>query len=411
LSRLFKVVLPVAFVAAGIVVAGYLVATKPEAPARERAERTWRVETVPVAFEDVQPDLCVFGQIVAGRVAELRPLVAGPVAEVGENFVDGGRVQAGDLLVAIDPFDYERDLAERKASRAEAIARLDELQARRRAEQGLLEEDRVQRELSQRDYERRERLVGGAVSEKALDDARLALSQAEARVLVREQSIGALAAQIEQQKSVVARLDAAVARAERNLADTRLLAPFDGYLADTAAAVGQRLATGDRIGRLIDASRLEARVYLSDSEFGRVLAADGTARGPATVLWRTGGRTLEFPAAIDRMEGEIDAATGGVHLYLQFKNLDLSAPLRAGAFVEAVLKDRLYEDVAVLPEAALFDGDTVYAVVDGRLAPRQVEVVGRAEDRVFVRGEIAPDESIVTTRLAEIGPGLRVAAQ
>ena len=70
---------------------------------------------VPVAIADVRPDLRLLGEVVAGRSVELRPLVSGRVIEVGENYVEGGTVREGELLVAIDRFEYESDVAEREA--------------------------------------------------------------------------------------------------------------------------------------------------------------------------------------------------------------------------------------------------------------------------------------------------------
>ena len=85
--------------------------------------------------------------------------------------------------------------------------------------------------------------------------------------------------------------------------------------------------------------------------------------------------------------------------------------MRPGAFVEVHVPDRLYRDVVRLPESALYDGDTVYAVVDGRLEPRRVEVVVRIGTQVLVSGDLAADDMVVTTRFAEIGEGIKVAVR
>jgi hypothetical protein len=53
-------------------------------------------------------------------------------------------------------------------------------------------------------------------------------------------------------------------------------------------------------------------------------------------------------------------------------------------------------------------GDTVYVVVDGRLAPRRVEIVGRDGADAFIRGDYTADDRIVVTRFPEIGPGIKV---
>ncbi len=409
IKRLFKVVLPLAILVGAVFGAGYLKATRTQVEPKPVQERVWIVAAVPAARVEVRPEMRLFGEIVAGREVELRPLVAGRIVEVGPDFVDGGSVRAGELVIAVDPFDYRADVAEFEARIAEARARLSEIDAERKSAKRLLEHDRAQTKLSRHDVERREKLRGSAAgSQKALDDARMALSQSEQQILSREETIDRLAAQGEQQEAVIRRWQVALARARRDLEETRLTAPFDGFLIDTDAAIGKPVGTADRVARLIDADRLEARFHLSDSEFSRLLAADGYRGRPARVVWRIGNTAFAFDAEIDRVEGEIDPESGGVDLFARIRDAGIEGVLRPGAFVEVGVSDRVYRNVVRLPESAIHDRDTVFVVVDGRLAPRRVEVVVRSGADVLVRGALAPEDIIVTTRFPEIGPGVRV---
>ena len=409
MKRLAKIAVPIVIIAAAVAGAGYLKATRPVVESTLPEERAWPVSVVSAARVDVQPELRLFGEIVAGRDVELRPLVAGTVIDVGARFVDGGVVRAGELLVAIDPFDYHADVDEFEARIAEANAKLAEIGATITAANQMIEHDRAQLELSRRDVARREKLAGtSAGSKKALDDSRMALSQQEQRVLARLELLDRYAAQAEEQQAVIARWQVALRRARRDLEETRLTAPFDGFLVDADTAIGKRVDVGDRVARLIDAGRLEAKFHLSDREFARLLAAGGYERRPAHVVWRVGGESFEFVAVIDRLGSEIDATTGGVELYARLDGVGAETVLRPGAFVEVRVPDRVYADVVRLPERALHRDDTVYAVVGERLEPRKVEVVARAGEEVFVRGDLAPDDRVVTARFPEIGPGVRV---
>ena len=413
--RLFlKILLPLLVLAGGVAAAAWFKDTKPAPIAKPIEERVWTVEAAAVHFADVQPELRLFGEVVAAREVELRALVAGPVISVWDGFVDGGTVPAGTVLVSIDPFDAQQNVAERQASLDEARARLAETRSALKAERSMAGEDKRQVEIYQRDVARRESLVGNTVSEKGLDDSRLALSASRLQLIRRGQAIDALEAGLAQQGAVIDRLAAALARAERALADTDLKAPFDGYLADTAAQPGKRLALGDRVARLIDSRALEVRFHMSDAAFGRAFVdAPAGAERRAKVIWRTGDRAQRFDAVIDRIDSEIDPASGGVTGFARL--VDDGGPgfasLRPGAFVEVAVADRLYRQVSRLPESALHGADTVYAVVDGRLEARAVEVAGRDGDAVLVIGELSEGEAVVITRLTEIGPGLKVAVR
>ena len=409
---LVKAVLPLVILAVAAAGAYLLWSTRPEVAAKPPQEQVRTVATVTAVLIDARPTMRLFGAVVAGREVELGPLVAGRVIEVGVDFVDGGVVRAGDLLVAIDRFDYEAEAAEVRARIAEARARLNEIGADLSAAGRLLEHDREQLELATRDVARREKLQGSpAGSEKAFDDARLAQSERAQRVIERQQAIDRLAAQGEQQQAVIERWEVSLRRALRALADTRLVAPFGGYLVETNAAVGKRVERGERVARLIDADRLEAYFHLSGAEFARLLAGGGFRGRTAEVVWRLGEEAFAFDAVIDRVSGEIDPESGGVDLYARIADPGAGGVLRPGAFVEVNLADRVYPDVVRLPESALYDGGTVYVVVDGRLEARAVEMVARHGGEVLVRGGVVPDERVVTTRFPKIGPGVRVAVR
>ena len=118
-------------------------------------------------------------------------LVGGRIVEVGPNLREGGIVKRGELLIQIDRFQYETDLANQRSQ---------------------LKESEVRLELLRRDYERAKKLFAEKnVSEQFLDTAELEMYQQEASV---------------EQRAI------AVKQAVRDLADSRLVAPFDGVVSD-----------------------------------------------------------------------------------------------------------------------------------------------------------------------------------
>lgn len=412
--RLMKFILPILLLAGAVTGSYMLWESRPQVVAKPVEERARAVEVAAVLYEDIRPGMTLYGSIVAGREVELRPLIAGRIIAVADDFADGGLIRTDDMIIVIDPFDAQLDVDENRARVAETIAKLSEISADLAAAGQLLELDQRQSLLARRDVERRERLQGTAASSvKALDDARLALSLREQQIIERRQMIDRLTAQADQQQAVLDRWRVSLKRARRDLAETRLVAPFDGYLVDTDAGIGKRVGLGDRIARLIDADRLEARFHLSNSEFARLLAGGDGYRGrTAQVLWRIGASVYEFSAIIDRVNGKIDAQSGGVDLYARIIGHGVDGVLRPGAFVEVLLDDRLYQDVVRLPASALHDDDTggsrVYVVVGDRLEERRVEILLRDGDSVLLRGSLADDERVVVTRLPEIGPGMLV---
>lgn len=403
-----KILLPVVLIAVSMVGASYLFATKPAVEPTPDVEQVWTVRTTPVDHRDHQPTLQLFGELVAGRDVALRPDVAGKVVEASPKLFEGGRFLKGEVILRIDPFDYQASIDEFKAQIREATARQAELQASRSLEVTSLELDREQLELIGRDVERFARLSDKrTASEKAFDDAKIAFSQQTGRVQQREQSIVMVDAMLDQQAAAIDRLNVALRRAERDLANTEVKAPFSGIVADVGAQIGRRLSSNDTIARLIDDQHFEISFQLPDSDFGR-LWQGGLIGREVQGRWRLGKAAFDIEARIARVVPLIDASSGGVTIFAKLSEYPETIPLRPGAFIEIEMQDRPYENVIELPASALFGGDTIYVVEDDRLRPETVDLVTAYDQQILVQADLEDGMPVVTSRLAEIAPGLKV---
>ena len=347
--------------------------TRPRPQPVDMAERVWPVDVVTVKRQNSQPTLELFGQVVAGRRSELRARVPGPIVNVGPNFREGAAVTEGELLVQIDPFEYRNDVTEQRALLAEAKADL---------------------EVKKRDLTRvRELFDENNVSAQNLDDAMLAAEQSQA--MLTQRKIG-------------------LERAQRALADAKLVAPYAGVLNGVTGDVGKQLSVNDQLAEIIDTDRLEVRFSLSKSQLGRLLESGEEIKGrPVELSWEVGEETLRYTARVERVGAEIDSTTGGVSLYAAIEADENSETLlRPGAFVWASLADKQYLNVFQAPESALYGTDQIYVVEDERLALRKIRVAGYAgDDMLFVAAgtpEIVDGDRVVTTQIREGGVGVKV---
>jgi RND family efflux transporter MFP subunit len=403
-----KTVIPLAVLGAAAYGYQYLVASKPEVPRRPPVERAWTVNTLAAAPATYRPRIVAYGTLVAGRQVALRALVAGEVVAVGSELREGGTVHAGDALVEIDSFNYEGAVIEATANLDEAKARLAESEARLRLETEALESGREQLEIAERDLERAETLSGtGSMTAQTLDTRKLAVIQRRQVVDAGETTLEINRAQIEQLKAQVSRLEWKLRQAERNLEDVVLTAPFDAYVGTVAAQVGKLLNVNDVIAVLYDRNGFDVRFSLTDAQYGRLLE-EGLLDRPVEVRWNVGGTPRTFKANIVRVAPEIAAQRGGVDIYARIEPSDDQHLLRPGAFVEVLLDDRSYENVVRVPATAVYGTNRLYVIEDGRLAGRDIEIVGYDGSEVLVRGPFEGGERIVVTRITEAGDGLKV---
>lgn len=408
LRRIALGLTPLVILGVGFLGMAVLVATEPQLAPVPVEEKVWTVRAADATAETVQPDMIFYGQIRAGREVELRPLVAGQIVEVSPKYQAGAYVEAGEMLVAIDPFEYEAALAEANAELAEAKARAAELETDLETAKAMLEREQSQRELRERDAERFANLrKRGAASGKASDDAQLALLNAIEKVVQREFSIKKWQATYDRQQAVVDRLKVRVRRAERELADTKSIAPFAGYLTDTGTELGKQVTQADRIARIIDPARMDVRFHVSTRRFGALMEAGAILGRPVTVTWQVGGTPQTYRGTITRAGAEIDAASGGIELYAELDLGKTQRMLRPGAFVEVTMQGPRLENVVRLPESAWYDG-LVYIIDDGKLAAREASLVQHIGEDVLLRGDFGQGEQILVTPIPAVEPGIRV---
>lgn len=219
--------------------------------------------------------------------------VAGRVVE--SHFVEGRRLERGDLLVRIDASDVEAQLARARAER-EAIRQ------RRRALGQELQTWRHHLQTAEAELERARALrKRGATSEQRVDQAENDYEEARGQV-------GALEAR---RAEAEAELDAAGDRIELlgiQLDRTRIAAPISGTVLTKAVEAGELVAPGTVVAVLADLSQLELRVFVPERELGKVAQGD-----PARVrIDAFPART--FPGRVARIDQEAQFTPREVHL-------------------------------------------------------------------------------------------------
>jgi RND family efflux transporter MFP subunit len=390
----------------------YLKSTKPKVVQKNVAEKVWPVKAVDVRFATHRPVLQLYGEILAGRKVQLRSLVAGKIIKTSDNLRNGAAINAGEVLLRIDPFNYEGAVIEARARLKEAESKLDEIYATIALENAVLKQAQTQLDLAELDLERAETLVRkSTVSKKIADDRKLIVSQRRQSAEQHFNNLKVYNARASQQKAVIDRLKWSLRKSERQLADASLKAPFSAYVSDVNVEIGQVVGANDRVATLLDKSWLEVKFTISDNQYGRITDSEGTVIGKQiTIQWNVGGNPLLYKATIERVGAEISASSGGVEVYARVKNKteDKDAPLRSGAFVEVMMPDREYENVASLPQTAIFGKDTVFIIRDGRLSERKVELVGASDQIILVRGDLQEGEKVLVSKLSKVGEGLRV---
>jgi membrane fusion protein, multidrug efflux system len=197
---------------------------------------------------------------VRAELTRLSSRVSGEVLTVG--VTDFQRVKAGDLLIQIDPADYEAQVAQAEAAVAAAQAALDNLanqielqyatiaqaQAARLSAEAMEVEARQEQErqqsLSQTESGTRQRLEQAvAAYAKAQADVRAS----RAVIAAQQHQLEVLQGTRKQRAADVAAAKATLAGAKLKLGYTKITAPFDGVVGERQVQPGDYVNIGTNL--------------------------------------------------------------------------------------------------------------------------------------------------------------------
>ncbi len=270
---------------------------------------------------------------------------------------EGDSVRAGQLLGQLDPTEPQWRLRQAEESAASAQAQLD---------------------IARRALLNNRALVGqGFISSTALQTSQ----SNEAAALANWQAA-----------------QAAVALARKSLADSRLIAPMAGQVAQRAAQPGERVALDTRLIEIVDASVLELEAAVPAEQ------ALGLQLG-ATARLEIEGRTVD--ARLARINPAAQSGSRALLLYLRLQPPHQG--LRPGLFARGQLLLEQREALLLPSDALRLDkaSPSVLLLEQGRV--RRVPVQTGASGEALIAGRLQPVTEIVAG-LAEGAQVLTAAA-
>ena len=119
-KRLMTFSLGVGLIAGSIVLAIFLILMRPSIEKAPPEEKITFVKTIVANPSNEKVVISAFGTIQGIRELTLHPEVSGKVIERAEELTEGGHIKAGEILLQIDPRDYETQVTQEKAAVAKA---------------------------------------------------------------------------------------------------------------------------------------------------------------------------------------------------------------------------------------------------------------------------------------------------
>lgn len=426
-ARLLRIVPPVAI---GIALAVWLV-SQAEPPARvEQAERSVTARIITAKAVPVRPVARGYGIVSAAQSWQAVAEVSGAVTYRHPELETGNLIVAGTKVLEIDRSRYEAALNQVQADLAALNAEVDQIGVEANNTARLLEIEKSRLTLAESDLARvRELVAQGAAPQARLDEQERSTLQIRRGVQELENTQALVPVRQARLAAQIARAEAALASAQRDLEMTRIEAPFDLRVGEVHVERHQFVTAGRKLVTADGVARAEITVHLPVEGFPRLM---GAAMTDAGVSFKTGIRET----VLDRIEARLRLVSGsdqvwqgrvirvGNALDPQARSVPvviavdgpyegiappLRLPLVPNMYVEAVLTGPELAPRVTLPASAVHQGDTVYLRGgDGRLALRAVTLGWRQGDIAVIEAGIEPGEEVIIDDIVPALPGMLV---
>jgi membrane fusion protein (multidrug efflux system) len=318
--------------------------TQAAAPAAPRAGVP--VEVAKIERGTVNEEVEALGTLAADESVVIAPEIAGRVTALG--FKEGERVEKGQVLVKLDTAILDAELKQQQADLGLARDTFER-----------------NRSLSQR----------GVGTQVALDEATAKLAAAEARV------------QLSQAK----------------LAQSTLVAPFNGVVGLRAVSVGDYVAVGKQLITLtnIDPIKVDFRVpeiFLAQVKVGQTISLKVDAVP-----------NKDFEGRIFAVDPVVDINGRAIRLRATVPNRDLV--LKPGLFARVTIVVDQRENAMLIPESAIVPdgvGKVVFIVENGKAKRVSVELGKRLPGKVEVVKGLNPQMQVISSGQMRLRDGSTV---
>lgn len=375
-----KKMYPIFIIILGFLICFILVLTKPIA----NPEPVKRIAPI-VQVENLTPqsiDMTILSQgtVIPRTESQIYPEITGQVVYISPNLYEGSSFNKGDILLKIDPKDYELSIKSAEASLAAAKTNYSIAKA---------ESESAKEEWG--------KIGSGEATELTLKKPQLA-----------------------QAKSAVEAAEADLQRLNRNLEKTEIRAPYDGLVRRKNIDIGTVIGPGYLLANVYATDYIEVKLPVADEDLKFLdIPLDGSEideDNQPTVYFSGsfGGKKMRWKGNIVRMESEIDSKSRmAILIGIVSSPYDISkhgSPLRVGQFVEADILGKNFKNIYSINRDLIKKNNqiTVINKLDSTIDFKTVNIIRYIDDIAFIDNGINKQTPICMTTLDIMYKGMKV---
>jgi len=387
------------------------------------------VEVVPILQHESGIDFTVDGEVIPFRRLDLVAESQGRVIYKSEQCRLGLFVQKDELLMRIDPVDYQLAVDQAEAAVSQAKVNIAENVVQKTNLEKELALAQEQLELSKREYERNQQLIESrTIMPSELEKTQSAWLTTQEIIQRLENQLRVLNTQTERLDVLHHREKLALETAELNLSRTEVRAPIAGIITADTFEVNSFIQKGANVAKILDTSQLEIQCSLymkqiqwiwrqSDESTGYVFAPT-----PVTIRYETDGERWVWEGELKTLDGgimnpntrmvpcrvKVDNPQAGKHLGGTPGTPQAPPTLFAGMYVTVIVHSKPAIPLYRIPERALLPGNRIWTVAEGKLRHHSIRLATTTPEGVLFYADsndadsrgIRPNDLVVVSPLA-----------
>ena len=348
-------------------------------------EKKIPIKTKVIFPEEIRPEFLFFGRVAGKNEIDVVSRLSGKIIFVSKKLFNSQVINKKEVLFKLDSFEFQQDLIKKKSS-------LDELKIQLDKSNTLLAESKKQLKLAEEDYQRKSKLFGNTVSQKALDDSALKVSKAKTQLSQEEYKVNSIKINIKE-------AEANFKIAKNNLSFTEYKVPFAGKITGSSIDIGSEIISGVSLARLINTSELEVKFFVGEGKFTELGTNNDLIGKKIKIRWNKSTFNKLYDAELIRIDSVINEEAAGLNMYAKIQNISENDPIRPGVFVEVLFAGNAIKNSIQVPESAVYEDKFIFILVGDKPARLDIKVQGYLENQLILSGNFQRGSRVILTRL------------
>jgi|TARA_B110000240_G_scaffold86267_1_gene98159 hypothetical protein len=365
------------------------------------------VETIKLISKENTINIMAYGEVISAKIIKVKYRDKGRIIKVGKNINNGALLKKDDFMFEVDSFNIKNDLQDKYLSKKIIALNIKKLNSK--IETGLLRREELitQSNIIKKQLNKKLANKNNVFSEKSIDEHRMSLSLKEEKLIDNKELTNSFVMEVETYKEEVEKLNNTIVRLNNDLKETKVFAPYSGYISQLNMEVGKEISSNEVLAELSASDALEVKFSIGGVDYHKLNKFTNKGIGAnINIKWLVGSKYYKSKAVINRIDGLINREIAGINLYADITPQSFDIPL--GAFVEVNLKQLVSSKSILVPLSSVFNNEFIFIIKNGRLQKQKIKIISQESNGILIEDDGLSGKNIAVTRLSNMQDDMQV---